>query len=128
MNMLDTNFDLNIVAVFYQYDCHGDYPEYVQVDAVFCDCDVRRACFYLPYRKFNLKQIMKRCPWVYCHGKHKDVDRELTEQLDEFMTDPDNDSGFEHIVLKEFPTDFDNVYYEMRLGHSYLMPYKMLRD
>ena len=50
--MQDTNFDLMINAVFYQYDCYGNYPEYVQVDAVFYDCDVRRACFYLPFRKF----------------------------------------------------------------------------
>ena len=126
--MQGTNFDLMINAVFYQYDCYGNYPEYVQVDAVFYDCDVRRACFYLPFRKFTLKQIKKRCPWVYCHGKHKNVDRELAEQLEEFMLDTENGSGFGRVVLKEFPTDFDNVYYEMRLGQSYLMPYKMLNE
>ena len=126
--MQDTNFDLVINTVFYQYDCHGDYPEYVQVDAVFYDCDVRRACFYLPFRKFTLKQIKKRCPWVYSYGKHKNVDRELSEQLEDFMQDTENGSGFERVTLKEFPADFDNVYYEMRQGHSYLMPYKMLNE
>ena len=126
--MQDTNFDLIINAVFYQYDCHGDYPEYVQVDAVFYDCDVRRACFYLPFRKFTMKQIKKRCPWVYCHGKRKNADRELAEQLEDFMLDIESGSGFERVTLKEFPTDFDNVYYEMRMGHSYLMPYKMLNE
>ena len=48
--------------------------------------------------------------------------------MEEFMLDTENGSGFERVILKEFPTDFDNVYYEMRLGQSYLMPYKMLNE
>ena len=126
--MKNTNFDLYIVAVYYQFDFHGDYPEYVLVDTVFYDCDVLRARFYLPYKKFNLKQIKKRCPWVHCNGKHKKVDWELIQQLEDFMLGPEHESESERIVLKEFPPDFENIYYEMRLGYSYLKPYKMLNN
>ena len=72
--MRDSNFAINIIAVvYYCDDSQKEDPRYVQLDAEVFDSEIRRAIFYLPYDKFNLKQIKKRCPWVYSYGKRKDI-------------------------------------------------------
>ena len=60
--MFDSNCSIDIVAVVYQCDADNENPRYIQVDAAFSNCNVRRETFYLPYKKFNLKPIKKMCP------------------------------------------------------------------
>ena len=126
--MFDSNCSIDIVAVVYQPDNKKENPRYVQIDAVFYDCDVRRAAFYLPYDKFTLKQIKKMCPWVYSYGDRKRADLELTILLEDFLSQPDLDPVFERIILNELPPDFDYVYLELRDGRSRLLSRKQLKN
>ena len=127
--MCDSNFAIEIIAVIYcSEDDPGEHPKYVQVDAEFYDCNVRRATFFLPYEKFNLKQIRKRCPWAYSYGSRKKADQELVILLEEFMDRPDLDPVYERIVLDRLPKDLDNVYFEMRKGQSRLIPLDQIED
>ena len=120
--MFDSNFSIEIVSVVYlQNDAPEDGPRYVQVDAVFFDCDIRRASFYLRADKFNLKQIKKRCPWVYSYGSRRRADQELADLLDDFL-ESDLNPIYEHIILKKLPPDLDNIYIELRNCQSRLIP------
>ena len=126
--MRDSNFMINIIAVVY---CRNDYweeePRYVQLDAEVYDSEIRRTTFYLPYDKFNLKQIQKRCPWVYSCGKGKEIDLDLTILLEDFLDNPDLDPVYERIILNRLVPDFDNVYVEFRDGRSRLLTPKQVK-
>ena len=127
--MCDSNFAIDIIAVVYcSEDGSDEYPRYVQVDAEFYDCNVRRATFYVPYEKFNLKQIKKRCPWVYSYGSRKKADQVLMILLEDFMDRTDLDPVYERIVLDSLPKDLDNIYFETRDGHSRLTHLDQIED
>ena len=127
--MLDSNCTVRINAVIYHRNKNQDKdPRYVQIDAEFYDCDVRRATFYLPYDKFKLKQIKKMCPWVYSYGSSQCADQELAILLEDFLDCPDLDPVFERIILNKLPPDFDNVYLELRDGRSRLLPRKKMKN
>ena len=126
--MRDSNFTINIIAVvYYRDDSQEEDPRYVQLDAEVIDSEIRRAIFYLPYDKFNLKQIEKRCPWVYTYGKRKDIDLDLTILLEDFLDRPDLDPDDERIILNKMPPDFDNIYVEFRDGRSKLLTPKQVK-
>ena len=126
--MRDSNFTINIIAVvYYRDDSQEEDPRYVQLDAEVIDSEIRRAIFYLPYDKFNLKQIKKRCPWVYTYGKRKDIDLDLTILLEDFLDRPDLDPDDERIILNKMPPDFDNIYVEFRDGRSKLLTPKQVK-
>ena len=126
--MRNSNFTINIIAVvYYRDDGQEEDPRYVQLDAQVIDSEIRRATFYLPYDKFNLKQIKKRCPWVYSHGKRKDIDLELAILLEDFLERPDLDPVYERIILDKLPPDFDNIYVEFRDGRSMLLTPKQVK-
>ena len=126
--MRDSNFAINIIAVvYYCDDSQKEDPRYVQLDAEVFDSEIRRAIFYLPYDKFNLKQIKKRCPWVYSYGKRKDIDLDLEILLEDFLDRPDLDPVYERILLNKLPPDFDNIYVEFRDGRSRLLTPKQVK-
>ncbi len=126
--MRDSNFAINIIAVvYYCDDSQKEDPRYVQLDAEVFDSEIRRAIFYLPYDKFNLKQIKKRCPWVYSYGKRKDIDLDLEILLEDFLDRPDLDPVYERILLNKLPPDFDNIYVEFRDGRSKLLTPKQVK-
>ena len=126
--MRDSNFAINIIAVvYYCDDSQKEDPRYVQLDAEVFDSEIRRAIFYLPYDKFNLKQIKKRCPWVYSYGKRKDMDLDLEILLEDFLDRPDLDPVYERILLNKLPPDFDNIYVEFRDGRSKLLTPKQVK-
>ena len=127
--MRDSNFAINIIAVvYYCDDSQKEDPRYVQLDAEVFDSEIRRAIFYLPYDKFNLKQIKKRCPWVYSYGKRKDIDLDLEILLEDFLDRPDLDPVYERILLNKLPPDFDNIYVEFRDGRSKLLTPKQVKQ
>ena len=126
--MRDSNFTINIITVvYYREDNQEEKLRYVQLDAEVCDSEIRRATFYLPYDKFNLKQIKKRCPWVYSYGKRKEIDLDLTILLEDFLDNPDLDPVYERIILNRLVPDFDNVYVEFRDGRSRLLTPKQVK-
>ncbi len=126
--MRDSNFTINIIAVvYYRDDSQEEDPRYVQLDAEVVDSEIRRATFYLPYDKFTLKQIKKRCPWVYSYGRRKDIDLDLEILLEDFLDRPDLDPVYERIILNELPPDFDNIYVEFRDGRSRLLTPKRVK-
>ena len=126
--MRDSNFTINIIAVvYYRDDGQEEDPRYVQLDAEVVDSEIRRATFYLPYDKFNLRQIKKRCPWVYSYGKRKGINLDLEILLEDFLDRPDLDPVYERIILNELPPDFDNIYGEFRNGRSMLLTPKQVK-
>lgn len=126
--MIDTNFAIKIATVVYYHDdSKEDDPRYVQLDAKVVDSEIRRATFYLPYDKFNLKQIKKRCPWVYSYGKRKDIDLDLEILLEGFLNRPDLHPVYERIIVNKLPPDFDNIYVEFRDGRSKLLTPKQVK-
>ena len=126
--MRDSNFTINIIAVvYYRGDSQEEDPRYVQLDAEVVDSEIRRATFYLPYDKFTLKQIKKRCPWVYSYGRRKDIDLDLEILLEDFLDRPDLDPVYERIILNKLPPDFDNIYVEFRDGRSMLLTPKQVK-
>ena len=126
--MRNSNFTINIIAVvYYRDDSQKEDPRYVQLDAEVIDSEIRRATFYLPYDKFNLKQIEKRCPWVYTYGERKSTDLDLTILLEDFLDKPDLDPVYERIILDKLPPDLDNIYVEFRDGRSKLLTLKQVK-
>ena len=126
--MRDSNFTINIIAVvYYREDNQEEELRYVQLDAEVYDSEIRRTTFYLPYDQFNLKQIQKRCPWVYSCGKGKEIDLDLTILLEDFLDNPDLDPVYERIILNRLVPDFDNVYVEFRDGRSRLLTPKQVK-
>ena len=126
--MRDSNFAINIIAVvYYCDDSQKEDPRYVQLDAEVFDSEIRRAIFYLPYDKFNLKQIKKRCPWVYSYGKRKDIDLDLEILPEDFLDRPDLHPVYERIIVNKLPPDFDNIYVEFWDGSSKLLTPKQIK-
>ena len=126
--MRDNSLIINIIAViYYQYDSQEEDSRYVQLDAEVFDSEIRRVTFYLPFEKFNVKQVSKRVPWVYSHVKRKDIAFEFLILWEDFLERPDLDPDTERIILDKRPPDFDKIYVEFRDGSSKLLKPKQIR-
>ncbi len=126
--MRDSDFTIYIIAVvYYRDDSRDEDSRYVQFDAKVIDSEIRRATFFLPYEKLTIKQIKKRCPWMYSYGKRKDIGLDLEILLEDFLDKPDLDPDSERIILNKLPPDFDNIYVEYRDGRSKLLTPKQVK-